>query len=46
MSRFPNAALAAFAALFLSLSSIGAIATVAPAHAMTAGAALDMPEIA
>ena len=46
MVRFPNAALAACAAMFLSLGSIGAIVTVPPAHAATAGAALDMPELA
>ncbi len=45
MSRFANAALAACAALLLSLSSIGAIVTVPPAHA-AASAALGTAELA
>jgi hypothetical protein len=46
MPRLANTALAACAAIVLSLSSIGAIVTVPPAHAATAGAALAMPELA
>jgi hypothetical protein len=45
MSRFANTALAACAALVLSLSSIGAIVTVPPAHA-TAAASLGTAELA
>ena len=45
MSRFANTALAACAALILSLSSIGAIVTVPPAHA-TAAASLGTAELA
>ena len=46
MTRYANTALAACAAFVLTLGSIGAIVTVPPAHAATAGAALDMPELA
>jgi hypothetical protein len=46
MPRFPHTALAASAAIVLSLSSIGAIVTVPPAHAAAAEAALAMPELA
>jgi hypothetical protein len=45
MSRFANTALAAFAALVLSLGSIGAIVSVPPAHAGTP-AVLDLPVLA
>ncbi|MCL9983509.1 MAG: hypothetical protein NBV60_10170 [Erythrobacter sp.] len=45
MTRFANTALAAFAALALSLGSIGAIVTVPPAQA-AAPAALELPVIA
>lgn len=46
MARFANMSLAACAALFLTLGSIGAIVTVPPAHAATAGATLAMIELA
>ncbi|MFM7377687.1 MAG: hypothetical protein ACKO1O_06100 [Erythrobacter sp.] len=45
MTRFANTALAACAAIALSLSSIGAIVTVPPAQA-TAPDAFASPEIA
>ena len=45
MPRFANTALAAFAALVLSLGSIGAIVSVPPAHAGTP-AVLDLPVLA
>jgi len=45
MNRFANSALAACAALVLSLASIGAIVTVPPAEAQTA-AAFSLPPVA
>lgn len=45
MTRFANTALAACAALVLTLGSIGAIVTVPPAQAETP-AALDLPNLA
>lgn len=44
MSRFPNTVFAAFAALFLSLGSIGAIVTVPPGQAAVPAPAT--PELA
>jgi hypothetical protein len=45
MNRFANTALAAFAALILSLGSIGAIVTVPPAEAASP-ASLTLPDLA
>ncbi len=45
MIRFYKASLAAFAALFLTLGSIGAIVTLPPAEAATP-AVLTMPALA
>lgn len=45
MTRFANTTLAAFAALLLSLGSIGAIVTVPPAEAAVP-TAIDLPVIA
>ena len=45
MTRFANTALAACAALLLSLASIGAIVTVPPAQAHSP-AAFELPPVA